>query len=253
MRERRQCHDEQREQDDRSRETGADRRRGPAPIVDLDDREHERGDAARHQQRGPGIGPRDVVAGNVRQLPPADEQRDAAPIGTLTKKIQRQLDVTSTPPTSGPSAAAKPPIAVQVRTAPPRRSGGKAASSRPSEVGVISAAPAACNDAERDQRSQTPCAAAQAAEAAVNSATPSRKLTVAAIALGEPAEEHQQRGIDDRIAVQDPRQILEIGAAEIARDVGQRDIDDEQVEIGETDADADDRQHLIGRRRARAP
>ena len=46
------------------------------------------------------------------------------PIGTLTRKIQRQLAVTSTPPTTGPSAAARPPIAVQVRTAPPRRSGG---------------------------------------------------------------------------------------------------------------------------------
>ena len=50
--------------------------------------------------------------------------RAATPIGTLTRNTQRQLAVTSSPPTTGPSAAARPPIAVQVRTAPPRRSGG---------------------------------------------------------------------------------------------------------------------------------
>ena len=49
--------------------------------------------------------------------------RAARPIGTLTMKIQRQLAVNSRPPTTGPRAAARPPIAVQVRTAPARRSG----------------------------------------------------------------------------------------------------------------------------------
>src|SRR6185437_791367 len=39
------------------------------------------------------------------------------PTGTLTRKIQRQFIVTSRPPMTGPSAAATPPIAVQVRTA----------------------------------------------------------------------------------------------------------------------------------------
>jgi len=38
-------------------------------------------------------------------------------MGTLTKNTQRQLMATSNPPTTGPRAAARPPVAVQVRTA----------------------------------------------------------------------------------------------------------------------------------------
>ena len=67
----------------------------------------------------------------------------ASPIGTLTKKIQRQLSATSGPPTTGPSAAAAPPTAVQVRTAPARFSGAVVASTMPSDAGVSSAAPVA--------------------------------------------------------------------------------------------------------------
>ena len=208
--ERRQCQTNSAEQDDRGGEARADARRMPAPVVHLHDREGQRADAAGDQQRAPtgwaaarrGPGP-----------PAASTSRSACatrPIGTLTRKIQRQLAVTSTPPTTGPSAAARPPIAVQVRTAPPRRSGGKDASSRPSEVGVISAAPAACTTRNATSVS-TLLAAAQAAEAAVNSADAEQEAQVAAVALGQPAEEHQQRGIGDRVAVQDPRQVLERG------------------------------------------
>src|SRR5919198_565098 len=46
----------------------------------------------------------------------------ASPIGTLTKNTQRQLAATSRPPTTGPSAAARPPTAVHALTAPWRRS-----------------------------------------------------------------------------------------------------------------------------------
>ena len=66
------------------------------------------------------------------------------PIGTLTRNTHRQSMVTSRPPTTGPRAAATPPVAVQVRTADERRSGGTDASSRANEVGVRRAAPAAC-------------------------------------------------------------------------------------------------------------
>src|SRR4051794_3376393 len=68
----------------------------------------------------------------------------ASPMGTLTRNTQRQLAATSRPPTTGPAAAARPPTAVHVRTAPGRRSAGVAARSKPSDVGVRSAAPAAC-------------------------------------------------------------------------------------------------------------
>ena len=49
--------------------------------------------------------------------------RAARPTGTLTRNTSRQLTATSNPPTTGPRAAASPPVAVQARTAPGRRSG----------------------------------------------------------------------------------------------------------------------------------
>src|ERR1700722_2916194 len=99
----------------------------------------------------------------------------SSPIGRLTRKIHRQLAVTSNPPTSGPKAAAKPPTAAQILTAPARRSAGKVARISPNDVGVSSAAPAAC--ARRKATSiSTLLARAQAADAAVKRATPTRKL-----------------------------------------------------------------------------
>src|SRR5665213_1259172 len=67
-------------------------------------------------------------------------------------------------------SAPMPPIAVQVRTAVLRRSGGKAAINRPSDVGVINAAPAACNT-RNAIRVSTLVETEHAAEAAVNSPT----------------------------------------------------------------------------------
>jgi hypothetical protein len=45
------------------------------------------------------------ILGSLRQ----PTTRASRPIGTLTRKIQRQLAITSTPPTRGPSAAANAP------------------------------------------------------------------------------------------------------------------------------------------------
>jgi len=49
--------------------------------------------------------------------------RAAIPTGRFTRNTHRQLAATNSPPTTGPIAAARPPIAVQARTAPWRRSG----------------------------------------------------------------------------------------------------------------------------------
>src|SRR5207253_1390584 len=65
------------------------------------------------------------------------------PIGRLTRKTQRQLSVTSKPPTVGPAAAAIPATAVQIPSAQERRSTGTAFRRIESEVGVTAAAPAA--------------------------------------------------------------------------------------------------------------
>ena len=97
----------------------------------------------------------------------------AIPTGTLTMKTQRQDACTSRPPTTGPKAAASAPVAAQMRTARTLPASGVEASSRPNDVGVSAAAPTACRPRKRTsvQRSWL---AAQAALAAVNSASPAR-------------------------------------------------------------------------------
>ena len=96
----------------------------------------------------------------------------ATPIGTFTRNTHRQLAATSRPPTAGPSAAANPPTAVHVRTAPCRRSAGNVARISPSDVGVSSAAPAAWRTRNATNIGRL-VAAAHAAEAATKTATPS--------------------------------------------------------------------------------
>ncbi len=70
---------------------------------------------------------------------------------------------------------------------------------------------------------------------------------VTAVAVREPPEEHQQRRVDDGVPVEHPGQSAQVGRAEIAGDLRQGDVDDEQVEAGEDDAGAHDQQHLARR------
>ena len=67
------------------------------------------------------------------------------PTGTLIQKIQCQSSVlTSTPPSSGPSATPMPAMDDHMPSAAVRRSGGKAAESSVSVSGMSSAAPRPC-------------------------------------------------------------------------------------------------------------
>ena len=59
------------------------------------------------------------------------------------------------------------------------------------------------------------------------------------MAFDEPAEEHEERGIDDGVAVEDRRHVVERWVAEVVAYVRQRDVDDEQVEIGHDEAGDD--------------
>src|SRR5439155_14218657 len=98
----------------------------------------------------------------------------ANPTGTLTMNTQRQDASTSTPPTAGPSAAATAPVAAQMRTDRCRCTGGVDATTSPRLAGVSNAAPAACTTRQTTSH-HTPSLAAQAALAAVNTASPSRQ------------------------------------------------------------------------------
>src|SRR5712664_3868456 len=122
------------------------------------------------------------------------------PIGTLTMNIQRQFTATSSPPMTGPSAAARPPIAVQVRTAVPTMLGRKHRQQQ----------------AQRGRRHQRRARRLQHTKGnqhldIVGRGTGGRrrseqrdteqKTQIPAIAFGEPSEEHEKRGVGDRIAV----------------------------------------------------
>jgi hypothetical protein len=72
----------------------------------------------------------------------------------------------------------------------------------------------------------------------VNTATPSRKP------VSQPARQHQQGGVDDRVAVQHPGQIAEVGLVQLAGDLRQGHVDDEQVQAGHDHPGADDQQDL---------
>lgn len=87
---------------------------------------------------------------------------------------QRHPASASSPPATGPSPAAIPPIDAQARTAPARFSGAVVSSSSASDVGISSAAPAACTSRAATSVS-TFGASAQPTEARVNTANPVRK------------------------------------------------------------------------------
>ncbi len=75
---------------------------------------------------------------------------------------------------------------------------------------------------------------------------------LAAVAVREAPEEYEQRCVDDRVRVEDPRQAPQSACAEVARNVRQRDVDDEEIEARQHDPGRDDREH-DRRVRIRAP
>ena len=88
--------------------------------------------------------------------------------------------------------------------------------------------------------------AAQAADAAVKTATPEEEAAVAAVTVGQATEEDEQRGVDDGVPVEHPGQLAEVRGPEVPGDLGQGHVDDEQVEAGQDHPGADDDQHLPG-------
>jgi len=100
---------------------------------------------------------------------------------------QRQLIATSSPPTTGPRAAIRPPIAVQTRTLLSRASLELVARTMLSEVGVISAAPAAWT-IRKVTNTSVPVAAAHSAEATVQYRDPKQEAVLAREAVSQASE-----------------------------------------------------------------
>jgi hypothetical protein len=70
-----------------------------------------------------------------------------------------------------------------------------------------------------------------------------QEAVLAPPALGEAAEEHQQRGVDDGVGVEHPGEVSQASLVQVPRDIGQGHVDDEQVEAGQDDPGAHDDQH----------
>ena len=100
--------------------------------------------------------------------------RAARMTGTLMRKIQRQLAPTSSPPSTGPPPAATPPTPAHIPTAVPRCRGGNTDSASPREVGISTAAPAACS-ARQAISAGSPGATAHPSDATPNTTSPARK------------------------------------------------------------------------------
>ena len=77
-----------------------------------------------------------------------------------------------------------------------------------------------------------------------------QETPVPSVAVRQPPEKDEQRGVDDGISVEDPGHLAQVGYVEVTGDLGQRHIDNEKVEAGEDYARTDDDKHLAGRRRS---
>ena len=151
------------------------------------------------------------------------------PIGTLTKKIHSQPNPSvSAPPTSGPTATAPPIVAPQAAIAVPRSGPWNSCAISASEVANIAAPPMPCRPAREVQEGR---AGRQPAEQRREreQPDPDHEQPPPAEAVGERAHGQGEGGERQRVGVDHPLQPGEVGV-ELLLDVGQRDVDDGDVE-----------------------
>ena len=160
------------------------------------------------------------------------------PTGTLTKKIQFQLMLsTIRPPTSGPIASASAETPAQMPIAWPRCRGGNVAVMIESVAGFISAAPMPCT-ARAPIRKPAFGASPQASDESEKIARPIDEDLAPAEHVGELAAGDQQRREDERVAGDDPLELRDRDL-QILRDRGQRDVHDGVVEHDHEEAERD--------------
>ena len=190
--------------------------RRPAPVAALDQAEAERPDAGGDQDGAQRVRPWHRMAGRVRQPEPADHQRgqpDRHVDQEHPAPADRDQQAADDRPERGGHATGGGPGAD--RTAAPVR---RVAGQHQAERSGREQGRAGRLDQPNAISMATLVAAPQAAEAAVNTATPSRKPLLAPVPVGQPAHQHEQRGVDDRVAVEHPGQVAQAAAAQVPRD-----------------------------------
>ncbi len=163
-------------------------------------------DASSEQRRHPVRQPAPGRRAHLGQYPSGPPSSVTIPIGTLMRKIHRQDDPDEQPadrrPGGGRDGGDPGPDADHHGVLPLAGTPGRAARAR-SARSAPRRPPAP--PAPRPARPGVG-AAAHAAEARVNTSDPDEQEPAAAEVVGQPPGRHQQRGEDDRVGVQHPRQ-----------------------------------------------
>ena len=115
-------------------------------------------------------------------------------------------------------------------------------------MGVISAAPAAWTMRKMTSTSVLFAVSAERRGHGEHG-DPEQEAVLAREAVGQAPEDDEQRREDDRVGVQNPREIAQPGRAEVLRDLRQRDVDDEEIQRCEGEAGRDDQQDKLTPRR----
>ena len=159
-------------------------------------------------------------------------------IGMLTKKIHRhERPLVSTPPRTGPTATATPVVAPNTPNATPRSRPWNAEAMSASAVANIAAPPMPWK-ARASCRNVDVLGGTAGDRADHEQRRTDHEHLAAAVEVGERAGGQQQRREAERVGVDHPLQVGE-ARAELALDVGERDVHDRDVEQQDEDAEAD--------------
>ena len=232
--------DERADHGDGPGEHGDRLRRAPAPVVALDETERQEGHAGGDEGSAERVGVRDALAADVGQPQPADRE-DGQPEGDVGEEDPAPADRDEEPThdrsegrhqTADRRPCADVVVALlararrqhhaQRRRRHQRRAGG-------------------LDDAEDDQCERVVRRSAERRRDGEHG-DPEQEPVLPREAIGQAPEDDEQCRVDDRIGVQDPREITQPGRAEVMRDVRQRDVDDEHIQNCEGEADRDDQQ-----------
>jgi hypothetical protein len=228
------------EQRRRGREAAERRRCGPAPVVALDDRQRDQGQAQRQHQRAGQVGEAAVEVGTLAQAPAAEPhhgrpqrqvyEEDEAPVGELDQgaaegRADRSSRSRSGPPNANPGGAALGRKGIEDQRQRGRRDQRRAD---------------ALHDPEGDQQLERGRNRAEQARPR-EPGDAEQEDPLVPEPVGQSTGRHEQSGDDDEVAVEDPRERVPPRPREGARDVREGDIDDRGVEEGEEGAGAGDR------------
>ncbi len=218
---------EQRERGNGDREGGDRPGIPPTPAAALDQAERERTDAAGNQERPDSVGNRHWVTRDVRQPSPANREREQtdwhvdeehpAPAGGYQQAADHRSRCRSDAADGGPRAN---------RAMTALRFGGR--KDQPQRGRGQERRPCCLEDAEANEHRDASRGAARRRRRDEHR-DPEQEAAIAAVALGQTPEQHQQRGVDDRVGVQHPGQVRQAAGlnVEIPAHLRQRDVDDE--------------------------